>query len=163
MEGELQTRRLEGEIERAERHYERLRRRTSRWLERRHLNETVREYLLLLPDMFMLLIRLLRDPRVNRGLKAQLVGATAYVIAPVDFIPDFIVPFGLTDDMVAVAFIISRIVAIMGAAGEDVLREHWPGRGDVLGLVRSVLGSADKVLNHRVLGWLRGRFFGKKG
>lgn len=149
---------LEIEIQRAERYYTRLRRKVARWLERHHVQPTVREYLLLLPDMFTLLIRLLRDPRLSSGLKLQLLGASAYVISPLDFVPDFIVPFGLTDDTVALAFILSRVVGLMGSAGESVLREHWEGRGDILRQIELVLATADEVLNRRVAGWLSRRF-----
>lgn len=158
MSEELSPRRLEIEIERAERTYTRLRRKVAGWLERCHVQPTVREYLLLLPDLFTLLIRLLRDPRLSPGLKLQLLGASAYVITPLDFIPDFIVPFGLTDDTVALAFILSRVVGLMGSAGERVLREHWEGQGDVLHQIELVLAAADQVVNRRVLGWLSQRF-----
>lgn len=150
--------RLDIEIARAERSYTRLRRTVAGWLERRHIRPTVREYLLLLPDLFALLIRLLRDPRLNSGLKLQLLGASAYVIAPIDLIPDFIVPLGLTDDTVVLAFVLSRVVGLMGGAGERVLREHWEGRGDVLHQIQMVLSAADHVLNRRILGRLSRRF-----
>jgi len=155
---EISPRKLEIEIVRAERYYSRLRRKVAGWLERRHVRPAVREYLLLLPDLFTLVIRLLRDPRLSPGLKLQLLGASAYVITPLDFIPDFIVPFGLTDDTVALAFILSRVVGLMGVAGERVLREHWEGRGDVLHQIELVLAAADEVLNRRVAGWLSRRF-----
>ncbi len=158
MSEETSPHRLDIEIVRAERYYSRLRRKVAGWLERRRVRPAVREYLLLLPDLFTLLIRLLRDPRLSSGLKLQLLGASAYVITPLDFIPDFIVPFGLTDDTVALAFILSRVVGLMGGAGERVLREHWEGRGDVLHQIELVLSAADQVLNRRVLGWLSRRF-----
>lgn len=158
MSEETSPRRLEIEVVRAERYYTRLRRKVASWLERRRVRPAVREYLLLLPDLFTLLIRLLRDPRLSPGLKLQLLGASAYVITPLDFIPDFIVPFGLTDDTVALAFILSRVVGLMGAAGERVLRDHWEGQGDVLHQIELVLAAADEVLNRRVAGWLSRRF-----
>jgi uncharacterized membrane protein YkvA (DUF1232 family) len=146
------------EIQRAERFYTKLRARISRWLGRRHVGGRLREYLLLLPDLFALVIRLLRDAHIEPALKRQLVLVSAYVISPIDLIPDFLLPMGLVDDTVAVAFILSRVAAIMGQAGEDLLYQHWEGEGDVLLQIQRLLAGADQVLNHHVLGRLRKRF-----
>jgi uncharacterized membrane protein YkvA (DUF1232 family) len=115
---------------------------------------------LLLPDLFALLVRLVRDPRIDSSLKAQLLLVSAYVISPIDLIPDFLLPIGLADDTVALAFILSRVVAIMGQAGADMLREHWEGDGDVLDQIQRLIEHADSVLNRRVLDRLRRRFDG---
>ncbi len=154
---------VEAQAARAERHYARLRRRASRWLAEHRLGGLRGEMVLLLPDLFMLLIRLLRDGRIAAGLKVQLLAASAYVIAPFDLVPDFLVPAGLSDDVVAVAYVLGRVVAIMGQAGEDVLREHWAGSGDILEQVRRVAAVADRVVNGWALRWLRRRFAGRQG
>ena len=158
MSEEITPHELEIKIARAETFYARLRRKTERWLERHRIGWALREYLLLLPDLFMLVIRLLRDPRVGAKLKLQLLGATAYVIAPIDFVPDMLVPVGLTDDTVALAFILARVVGMLGEAGDGIVREHWEGRGEVLAQIRAVLNTADLVLNRRIVGWLAKRF-----
>lgn len=149
---------IERRIARAERFYSRLRAKVAAWLERRRVRGPLREYLLLLPDFFALVIRLLRDPRVESGLKAQLLAASAYVITPLDFVPDILAPLGLADDTIVLALIISRVAALLGQAGGDVLTEHWEGEGDVLEQVRRVLGAADRVVNHRIVNILRRRF-----
>jgi uncharacterized membrane protein YkvA (DUF1232 family) len=142
--------------ERAERFYSRLRRRIAEWLDKNtKASPKVRDYLLLLPDLFALLIRLIRDPRVATSLKVQLIAVSAYVISPIDLVPDVLLPAGLIDDTVAVAFILSRVVKIMGDAGEEVLREHWEGQGDVLAQIRKVVDSADSMLSSGVLQRLR--------
>ncbi|MBC7223898.1 MAG: hypothetical protein H5T59_06460, partial [Anaerolineae bacterium] len=52
--------------ERAGRFYTRLRRRIVRWLEQNtKVDPRTRDYLLLLPDLFALLMRLIADPRVS--------------------------------------------------------------------------------------------------
>ena len=146
------------EIQRAERFYTRLRARLHRWLGQHHVGGRLREYLLLLPDLFALLIRLLRDAHIEPALKRQLILVSAYVISPIDLIPDFILPIGLVDDTVAVAFVLSRVAAIMGQAGEELLYQHWEGEGDVLLQIQRLLAGADQVLNRHVLGRLRKRF-----
>ncbi len=146
------------EIQRAERFYTKLRARIRRWLGRHHVGGRLREYLLLLPDLFALVVRLLRDAHIEPALKTQLVLVSAYVISPIDLIPDFLLPMGLVDDTVAVAFVLSRVAAIMGQAGEDLLYEHWEGEGDVLLQIQRLLAGADQVLNRHVLRRLRRRF-----
>jgi uncharacterized membrane protein YkvA (DUF1232 family) len=146
------------EIWRAERFYSRLRTRLHRWLGRHHVEGRLREYLLLLPDLFALLIRLLRDAHIEPALKTQLLLVSAYVISPIDLIPDFLLPMGLVDDTVAVAFVLSRLAAIMGQAGDDLIREYWEGEGDVLLRIQHLLAGADQFLNRYVLKNLRKRF-----
>jgi uncharacterized membrane protein YkvA (DUF1232 family) len=147
------------DAERAERFYSRLRARISNWLEgRARVGDRVRSLLLLLPDLFVLVVRLIKDPRVGRSSKLQLIAVSAYVMAPIDLIPDFLLPFGLIDDTVALAFVLSRLVSMMEEAGEQVLQEHWEGDGNVLAAIQKVLNAADTVLNARLLRRLRERF-----
>lgn len=156
---------VEYDFERAERFYSRLRARIAAWLDdNTNVDGQLREYLLLLPDLFALLIRLIADPRIDFSLRLQLIAASMYVISPIDLVPDFLLPVGLLDDVVAVAFVLSRIVSIMEQAGEDVLREHWEGEGDVLAQIQSVAGAADTVLNAGILRRLQQLFSkGKPG
>jgi len=78
------------DIRRARGSYTRLRARVTAWLDGRDVSDQVKEYLLLLPDLFALLIRLMGDPRVDKSLRAQLAIVSVYVISPIDLIPDFI-------------------------------------------------------------------------
>jgi uncharacterized membrane protein YkvA (DUF1232 family) len=151
-------------MEKAERFYTRLRRRIHGWLKRRgKLGEGVSPYLLLLPDLFALILRLLRDPRVSGGAKLQLAAVTAYVISPIDLVPDFLLPLGLIDDTVAAALVLSRVVSLMDQAGEEVLEDHWEGSGNVLEAIQRVLSAADDLLGGRILKRLRRRFLPGRG
>ncbi|MCC7352310.1 MAG: DUF1232 domain-containing protein [Anaerolineae bacterium] len=145
---------------RAERFYSKLRARIAAWLKKNTgISDRRQEYLLLLPDLFALLIRLLRDSRIDAALRLQLAAVSLYVISPVDLIPDVLMPIGLVDDTVALAFILSRVVRITGEAGEMILREHWEGEGDVLAQIQRVVTTADSVLkNVAILNRLRRRF-----
>ena len=148
----------EDEARRAEKFYTRLRSRLSGWLKDREVSDRVRDYLLLLPDLFALVIRLLRDPRIEPSLKKQLLVVSAYVISPIDLIPDVFLPIGLLDDAVAMAIVLSRISRMMGQAGEDLLREYWEGDGDVLESIRRIMETADGLLHSGVLQSLRKLF-----
>ena len=57
-----------------------------------------------LPRFIKLCWRLFKDRRVPLYLKGMLVAVLAYVISPIDLIPDFIGPlFGIADDMTLLA------------------------------------------------------------
>src|SRR5690606_16449675 len=84
----------------------------------------VRDALLLLPDLTVLLFRLLRDPRVPVGGKAIALLGVGYVLSPVDLVPEALLgPIGLMDDLMIVAATLSRIVNYVHP---DVVRSHWP-------------------------------------
>ena len=69
-----------------------------------------RDLLLFLPDLVVLLSRLMRDDRVPLGSKLIAVAGLAYVVSPVDFVPALIFgPLGLVDDLFIVATVLSRL------------------------------------------------------
>lgn len=143
---------------RSTRFYTRTRARIDGWLRNHRVPEILRSYLLLLPDLFVLLERMLRDPRISLSLKGQLLVVLVYVLSPIDLIPDILLPSGLVDDTVAIAFILSRFVRMMGEAGEGVLQEHWEGQGEILVHIRQLVTKADQVISGRVVGPLRKLF-----
>ena len=90
----------------------------------------VSDALLLLPDLCVLLFRLLREAQVPTGAKALALLALGYVLSPIDLIPELVFgPIGLVDDLLVVAAALSRLVNYVHP---DLVRSHWPGRGDAL-------------------------------
>ena len=55
------------------------------------------------------LFNIIRDPKSDVAVKAMAVGALAYLILPIDVIPDFIPLVGLTDDVGIIVYAISQI------------------------------------------------------
>jgi uncharacterized membrane protein YkvA (DUF1232 family) len=109
-----------------------------------------------IPNMVKLLYRLLRDPRVPRRTKLVVGAAVAYLVSPIDLIPEFVPVIGLADDLLLMAFAINHMVE---TAGEDVVLEHWDGSRDLLELVRSILEVASDFVParlRRVIGRLSG-------
>ena len=78
----------------------------------------------LVPDCLVLFKRLLTDPRVDWWRKAMLVLVIAYVASPIDLVPDFVPIAGQLDDAIVVAL---ALRVVLGAAGPELMREHWPG------------------------------------
>ncbi len=145
--------------EKGERFYARLRKRIHSWLEKNlAVDPKVREYLLLLPDLFVLLIRLISDQRIELKYRLQLMLALVYVISPVDLIPDFALPFGFLDDAVAVVYALTRLINIMGTAGEDIMIEHWEGDGNILDKLQKLSSDVDRLLSSGFIDRLRELF-----
>jgi membrane-associated phospholipid phosphatase/uncharacterized membrane protein YkvA (DUF1232 family) len=86
----------------------------------------------LIPDLLVLCRRLAGDARVPRRAKVGLALAGAYLASPIDIVPDFIPVIGQLDDAVIVGLALGMVVR---SAGEDVVRELWPGPAESLALV----------------------------
>jgi uncharacterized membrane protein YkvA (DUF1232 family) len=110
----------------------------------------LRDALLALPDLAVLVLRLLRDARVRRGDKAIALLGLAYVLSPIDLLPEFVFgPLGLLDDAFMLALTVSRLV---NRVHPDVVRTHWSGQGDVLEAIQRVSGWAERQLGGRLRG-----------
>jgi uncharacterized membrane protein YkvA (DUF1232 family) len=92
---------------------------------------------LMIPNLVKLVGRLLTDPRVPRRAKVVLGFAAAYVASPIDLIPEFIPVIGWADDLLILIYALDSLIE---RAGKDVVEEHWDGPGDLLGLIRDVMG-----------------------
>jgi len=101
---------------------------------------------LMLPNLVKLVGRLLLDPRVPRRAKITLGLAAAYVVSPVDLIPDIIPVIGWADDVILMMFAIDSLIE---RAGQEIVEEHWDGPGDLLNMVREVVGLSRQILPKR--------------
>lgn len=115
--------------------------------ERSELKGRMHSFLMFLPNMVMLLGRLLKDARVPIAEKALFAAAIVYVISPLDFIPDIFPFIGQVDDIYVVALVLLRLV---NRSDESVVREHWSGGGDIVALSDSIAGIAPRFLPKRV-------------
>jgi uncharacterized membrane protein YkvA (DUF1232 family) len=111
------------------------------------------EYLLLAPDVFVLLWRLVNDSRVNGKNKVMLGSGLAYYLFPLDIMPEaFLGPIGYLDDLVFAVYLLNKMLA---DTDPEILREHWSGRDDVLASIRNVLNAADNLVGKDILGKLK--------
>lgn len=97
----------------------------------------LREALRLLPDLIRLLRRLAADPQLPRGVRIRLGLLIAYLVSPVDLIPDFIPVIGYADDALVVALALRSVTR---TAGPAAVTRHWPGTPDGLRTVRRLAG-----------------------
>jgi uncharacterized membrane protein YkvA (DUF1232 family) len=136
---------------RAERTYDRLRARIRPVVP--GASSDLRDLLLALPDLFMVLTRLLRDDRVKPGDKALALLGVAYVISPLDLMPAWLFgPLGILDDVLVVAATLSRVV---NHVHPDVVRSHWSGQGDALAWIQRAGDWSERQFGSRMRGALR--------
>lgn len=131
--------------------YRRIRSKIVRWTEGAGAGKEIANYVLLVPDIMALFVRLMGDPRVSPKLKAEIAAASAYIIIPVDLMPEIAMgPAGLIDDAIVGVIALNRVLKVMGQSGEDVLREHWDGSDDILDVIRDLLSKADRFVSGTV-------------
>lgn len=116
----------------------------------------IRDLLLLLPDLTVLLFRLVKDSRVPVGAKVIAGFGVAYILSPIDLMPEFLFgPIGLIDDLFVVVTVLSRL---MKSVHPDIVREHWSGQGDALDAITRVTTWADTQITKRLPAAVRGLF-----
>ncbi|MFN2500694.1 MAG: YkvA family protein [Pyrinomonadaceae bacterium] len=116
-------------------------------VQRYRLKGRMSSFLRFLPNLVMLLGRLLKDAHVPTAEKALFVAAIFYVISPLDFIPDVFPFIGQVDDIYVVALTLLRLI---NRTDETVVRQHWAGGGDIVSLAASIADIAPKILPKRV-------------
>lgn len=97
----------------------------------------LREALRLVPDVIRLLRRLAADPALPRGVRIRLLLLLAYLVCPIDLVPDFIPVLGYADDAVIVGIALRSVAR---RAGPQALDRHWPGSPEGLAVVRRFAG-----------------------
>ena len=136
--------------ERAQRFYDRIRAKIHDYVESKGAAvEKTAEFLLLVPDVFILLWRLLNDARISSKDKVLLGSGVVYFVFPFDILPEaFLGPIGFMDDLVLAVYILNKIVVQTDMA---VVRQHWSGSGDVLLMIQKVLNAADSLVGTDLL------------
>jgi len=113
----------------------------------------LRDALLLLPDMTVMLARLLRDRRVPRRAKWVALLGLGYVLSPIDLVPALLFgPLGVADDLLVACAAVSHLV---NHVHPDVVRAAWPGKGDALTAIQNVSSWAERFFGNRLRGLVR--------
>jgi uncharacterized membrane protein YkvA (DUF1232 family) len=98
----------------------------------------VREVIRVIPDILRLLRALVSDRTVPLDARIVVVGLIAWILSPIDLIPEFIPGLGPLDDVV-VAIVALRYVR--RRIGIDGISARWPGSDDGLRLLVRVIGT----------------------
>jgi uncharacterized membrane protein YkvA (DUF1232 family) len=132
------------EQQRREDFYQALRARITDWLASKGKGFRHAQLLLLAPDLFHLLTRLMLDPRIPVSEKAGLGAALAYFVSPIDLLPEALLgSVGYVDDVALAAYALSRLI---NAGHGAVAKELWAGDGDLLAAIQQILEVADQAL-----------------
>ena len=98
---------------------------------------TARGALRLLPDVLRLVRRLAADRSLPTAVRVRLWLLLAYLVSPIDLVPDFVPVLGYADDVVVVAWALRSVVR---RAGREALIRHWPGEPAGLAAVGKLAG-----------------------
>lgn len=126
--------------------YDRIRARVLSYVERRgsRLGRRLAETLLVVPDVLLLLIRLVLDPSVPRETRAVVGGGLAYFLLPLDVVPELLVgPPGYLEDLL----VASTVLAF--AFGDDLERyaeRYWSGSDHLRRVLGDIADSTSRLL-----------------
>ncbi len=137
--------------------YRKLRTRIQHWLDDRPgAVGKLGQYVLLAPDFFHLLSKLMLDSRIDATSKGKIGAGILYFFAPIDFLPELLVgPGGFLDDVVVAVFIVNTL---LNKFPVEVIEEHWAGDQELLTVVRNVSNSGSKLVSKIPAGRLVNRF-----
>jgi uncharacterized membrane protein YkvA (DUF1232 family) len=94
------------------------------------------EALRIVPDLLWLVRDLIADSSTPLGARAALIGLLAWLVSPIDIVPEFIPVLGPLDDVV-VAVLVLRYVR--RRIGEEQMRGRWRGTPEGFDLLRSII------------------------
>ena len=97
----------------------------------------LRELVGVVPDLLRLVRDLLGDRTVPRGVRLALAGLLAWLISPIDLVPEFVPILGPLDDVI-VAVLVLRYVR--RRLGEEALHARWRGSEASFTLLARLLG-----------------------
>lgn len=116
-------------------------------------DERIPEYLLLAPDLFYLLIKLMQDPEVPKSKKIKAGVVIAYFITPLDFLPEGLIGVvGYIDDIALTAYILNDFFNEMNP---EIIKRNWPGEQKVLDLIQKIINDTDKFINKNMINRLK--------
>ncbi len=135
--------------------YDRLRERIVRMLERRggKLGSGTASALLLVPDVFILMLRLAIDKEVPKSTRGVLASTLAYFVLPFDLMPEGVIgAAGYLDDLVLALAVLART---FGEELEPYAEKYWSGSQSLRTVLGDVLVSADSLLGSNLYSRLR--------
>jgi uncharacterized membrane protein YkvA (DUF1232 family) len=142
--------------------YDRLRGGIVGALERRggRIGRGAADALMVVPDVFMLLVRLALDPQVPAATRGLIGGAIAYFILPFDLLPEGLVGgVGFLDDLVLATAVLTQALS---RELEPRARLYWSGRQELRKVLQDIVGAAQSLLGENLFGRLE-RLLARRG
>lgn len=91
--------------------------------------KVAKDIIFMIPDIIALLIRMLKDSRVPIKTKLAVSASVAYIVFPIDILPDKIPIIGSIDDVAVILFALNRIAIDVDI---NVIIENWEGNNELL-------------------------------
>lgn len=140
--------------------YQKMTKDIEKWLNKKvGKNHKWAGYIMLAPNLFHLLIKLVLDPKVPLEEKAKLGMVIAYFISPYDLIPEGLVgPVGYVDDIALTCLALNSLI---NNTNSRIVKKHWAGEQDILLVIKEVLKYADEMIGKGLWSKVR-KFFPRK-
>jgi len=90
----------------------------------------------LVPHILKLLRSMATDTRLPLGVRVRIWGLLAYLILPIDLVPDFLPVVGRLDDIL-LTYVVLR--SALKRLGPDLLRKYWTGNEEGLQTLETVM------------------------
>jgi uncharacterized membrane protein YkvA (DUF1232 family) len=85
---------------------------------------------------------------VPTALRTQTAAVLAYVMLPLDLVPEgFVGPIGFGDDLLLVALMVRRLLTTVPP---DIVLANWAGPAGLLDTIRTILKAAEEMVGSRV-------------
>lgn len=114
------------------------------WWTARRLNRRLdlRAALRLVPDVLVLVRDLARDRSLPRRVRWGLYGLLAYLLLPIDLVPDVIPVLGYADDAVVTILVLRWVLR---TAGEEIVRAQRRGSDEGIEAVLALAGHPSEL------------------
>lgn len=114
------------------------------------------EFFLIAPDAFILLCRVVLDPRIDKHLRVKTGIIITYISTPLDLLPEGVVgSAGHLEDFVLALFALRKVIEEVDAG---ILAELWPGDSDSLDTLHDLADIAQQILGSGLVARLEGWF-----
>jgi uncharacterized membrane protein YkvA (DUF1232 family) len=102
------------------------------------------DLIMLTPDLLHLLIHLAADPEVSIVVKGKITIVVAYMINPLDLLPELLIgPGGFLDDVILAVYLLN---SLFNEVEEHILLRHWAGSSDLLLIIKEFSEKADRLI-----------------
>lgn len=101
------------------------------------------EYVMVLPDLFYLLCKLMADDGVSKKSKRTIAIAVAYLVSPINLVPNLIPGLGLIDDVAICVYALNKIIK---DTDMEIINKYWCGTGDLLNIISGFIEKTDDLI-----------------
>ncbi len=93
-------------------------------------------YVVMIPDIIALFMRLYKDKRVVKEVKFNISIALGYLLFPLDILPDTLPIIGKIDDLAVTFFILQKVLCDIP---EEIILDNWEGQSNIIEVSREAM------------------------